>query len=230
MGRPRDGTRGALQLKYGAILADPPWYFKNFSAKGTGRAAISHYDVLSLEALKAVPVKDYAAKDCALFLWVTDPMLPDGIALMRSWGFTYKTVAFNWVKINKNGRDRTIADDPFFVGLGYWTRANPELCLLGTRGRPPRLAKDVRRLLVSERRQHSRKPVEIYERIERLVDGPYLELFAREKRNGWDAIGKQVAPDAPGKYRRRQPSKINSAQDVSTAVQHIYNSSFDAKT
>ena len=212
-------------MKYGAILADPPWYFKNYSAKGTGRAAISHYDVLSLDELKKFPVKDYAGKNCALFLWVTDPMLPEGIDLMRAWGFTYKTVAFNWVKLNKNGRKKTVEDNPFFTGLGYWTRANPELCLLGTRGKPPRQAKDVRRLLVTERQKHSSKPIEVYDRIERLVGGPYLELFAREKRVGWDALGNQIGKDAPGKYRRRQPSKITSTKDISGPVTDTYDRS-----
>ncbi|MGI9523168.1 MAG: hypothetical protein ACR2PG_16140 [Hyphomicrobiaceae bacterium] len=84
-------------------------------------------------------------------------MLPEGIDLMRTWAFSYKTVAFNWVKINKAGRQKTIEDNPFFVGLGFWTRANPELCLVGTCCRPPRLAKDVRLLLFSEHRQHRRQ-------------------------------------------------------------------------
>ncbi len=209
-------------MKYGAILADPPWYFRNYSAKGTGRAAISHYNVLTLDELKAFPAGNYAAKNCALFLWVTDPLLPEGIDVMRAWGFEYKTVAFNWVKINKCGGQKAVKDDPFFTGLGYWTRANPELCLLGTRGKPPRRAKDVRRLIVSERGPHSSKPVEIYDRIERLVDGPYLELFARQARNGWEAIGDQVGQDAPGKFRRRQPSRIKESTDINRAVVRTY--------
>lgn len=180
---------------------------------------------MSLSELKAFPVRDYADKDCALFLWVTDPMIPQGIELMQAWGFTYKTVAFNWVKLNKNGAQQPVEDGPFFVGLGYWTRANPELCLLGTRGKPPRQAKDVRRLIVSERQQHSRKPIEIYDRIQRLVEGPYLELFAREKHQGWNAIGDQIDESNSGKYRRRQPSKIKSSNDLSKAVTQTYKSS-----
>jgi N6-adenosine-specific RNA methylase IME4 len=210
-----------LTKNYGVIYADPPWYFKNYSARGTGRAAVSHYDVLSLEDLKALPVADHAAKDCALFLWAIDPMLPQAIDLMAAWGFTFKTVAFNWVKTNKGGTEKSVAEDPFFTGLGYWTRANPELCLLGTRGKPKRLAKDVRRLVVSERREHSRKPDEVHDRIERLVAGPYLELFAREKRDGWDAIGDQVE-DVPTKYSRRQRSRIRGQDDISCEVLATY--------
>ncbi|MEM6934109.1 MAG: MT-A70 family methyltransferase [Pseudomonadota bacterium] len=207
--------------RYGVIYADPPWYFKNYSAKGTGRAAISHYDVMSLEDLKSYDVRQYAAKDCALFLWATDPMLPQAISVMEAWGFTYKTVAFNWVKLNKRGAERKVEEDPFFTGLGYWTRANPELCLLGTRGHPRRQAKDVRRLLVSERREHSRKPEEVYGRIERLIDGPYLELFARQTHARWDAIGLEAGTD-PGKLDRRQPSSIADETDVSPRVTAHY--------
>lgn len=210
-----------MRKKYGAIYADPPWYFKNYSVRGTGRAAVSHYDVMSLDDLKALPVADYAAKDCALFLWAIDPMLPQALDLMSAWGFTFKTVAFNWVKTNKGGAGKTVGEDPFFTGLGYWTRANPELCLLGTRGKPKRLAKDVRRLVVSERREHSRKPDEVHDRIERLVAGPYLELFARENRAGWDAIGDQLG-EVSSKYRRRQGSRIFTVDDISDAVLSTY--------
>ena len=164
----------SLQRKYGAIYADPPWAFRNWSEKGTGRNAISHYDCMSFEDLKRLPVADMAADNCALFLWATDPLLPRAFELITAWGFTYKTVGFYWVKKNE-------ASDGFFTGLGYWTRANPEQCLLATRGKPARRAKDVRRLIVEPRREHSRKPDQVRERIERLVDGPYLELFSERR-------------------------------------------------
>ena len=118
-------------------------------------------------------------------MWATDPHLCLAVKLMEDWGFEYKTIGFYWVKQNKN-------NDNFFTGMGYWTRANPEMCLLGTRGNPKRLAKDVRKLVVSRRREHSRKPDEIRNRIERLLDGPYLEMFARSTKSGWDAWGNQV--------------------------------------
>jgi N6-adenosine-specific RNA methylase IME4 len=188
------------QIRYGAIYADPPWSFRNWSAKGTGRNAISHYDCLDFDKLAALPVGDLAAKDCVLFLWAIDPLLDKAIELIRAWGFVYKTVGFCWVKQNSRS-------DGFFTGLGYWTRANPEQCLLATRGKPRRHAKDVRRLVLEKRREHSRKPDCIREQIERLVAGPYLELFARETKPGWDCLGDQAALFEHGPVAtRRQPS------------------------
>ncbi len=200
--------RFSTQRKYSVIYADPPWSFRNWSAKGTGRNAVSHYDCLDFEALSALPIADMAADHCALFLWAVDPLLPRALDLMRRWGFEYKTVAFYWVKLNSAHRHN--AD--YFTGLGYWTRANPEQCLLATRGKPPRRAKDVRRLVVEKRREHSRKPDCVRERIERLVGGPYLELFGRETKPGWDCWGNQ-----PGLFNqgtvptRRQPSRLVDA-------------------
>src|SRR3954453_14671429 len=135
--------------KYGAIYADLPWHFRNWSAKGTGRNAVSHYDCMDFEAMMRLPVQEFAAEDCVLFLWAIDPLLPKALELIAAWGFEYKTVGFYWVKQNK-------ASKGFFTGLGYWTRANPEQCLLATRGKPGRVAKDVRRLVVVPRPEHSR--------------------------------------------------------------------------
>ena len=148
---------------------------------------------------------DFAAQDCALFLWVTDPLLPRAIELIQAWRFEYKTVGFYWVKLN--AKVKHSAD--YFTGLGYWTRANPEQCLLATRGKPMRRAKDVRRLVVESRREHSRKPECVRDHIERLVDGPYLELFARETKPGWDCLGNQVGLFDQGTVAtRRQPSRL----------------------
>lgn len=189
--------------KYGAIYADPPWLFRNWSAKGTGRNAVSHYDCLDPACLASLPVSDLAMQDCALFLWVTDPLLPRAIELIQAWGFEYKTVGFYWVKLNAKAKH----DADYFTGMGYWTRANPEQCLLATRGKPIRQAKDVRRLVVEGRREHSRKPDCVRERIERLVNGPYLELFARETKPGWDCWGNQAQLfDRGSVSTRRQPS------------------------
>jgi N6-adenosine-specific RNA methylase IME4 len=111
-----------------------------------------------------------------LFLWAVDPLLDRAMDLIRAWGFIHKTVGFYWVKLDRGG-----AEDPgFFIGLGYWTRANSEKCLLATRGKPRRRARDVQRLVVEPRGEHSRQPDSIWSRIESLVDDPYLELFARE--------------------------------------------------
>ena len=174
-----------LSQHYGVILADPPWTFATYSRKGKGRSAEAHYDCMSLMDIKARPVGDWAAPDCALFLWATDPSLPQALEVMAAWGFVYKTVAFTWAKTTKDGTG-------FPIGCGYWTRANPEQCLLATSGRPQRLSRAVPQLILAPRREHSRKPDEAYERIEALVPGPYLELFAREQRTGWDSWGSEV--------------------------------------
>lgn len=185
---------------YGVIYADPPWTFKTHSDKGKGRSAEAHYDCLSLPAIKRVALqldRGVCAEDCVLLMWVTDPFLQKGFEVIEAWGFQYKTVGFYWAKTN-GGMGQS--DAAFPMGTGYWTRANPEQCLLATRGHPKRLNADVRKLIVSPRREHSCKPDEAYERIERLCAGPYLELFARQRRPGWDAWGLE-ADTGPGERR-----------------------------
>jgi len=172
-------------MKFRVILADPPWTYKCWSKKGEGRTASSHYNTMSLEEIKSVPVDKIADKDCVLLLWGTWPNLIDAIEVIDAWGFTYKTVAFLWVKLNR----KSIG---LHTGLGYWTRANTEYCLLSTRGSPKRKAKDVGQVIMSEIGIHSAKPMEQYNRIERLLDGPYIELFARKRRNGWVSIGYDI--------------------------------------
>lgn len=173
--------------QYGVILSDPPWTWRPRSEKGDARSAQNHYPTMTLADIQALPVADIAAPDCALFLWVTDPLLREGIATMEAWGFEYKTVGFVWTKRNRDGSP--------FAGMGYWTRANPELCLLGTRGRPRRVDKSVRRWIDAPRREHSRKPDLARARIERLMglDVPRLEMFARQSESyGWDVWGNQT--------------------------------------
>jgi N6-adenosine-specific RNA methylase IME4 len=133
----------------------------------------------------ALPTAELVAPDCVLFLWAIDPMLPEALEVIKAWGFVYKTTAFTWIKPCKTKAG-------FRIGCGYWTRANPESCLLATRGHPKRLHRDVPQLVVAPIREHSRKPAEIHARIERLVGGPYLELFARERVPGWDAFGDEL--------------------------------------
>jgi len=171
--------------KYKVIYADPPWYFKSYSQKGQGRNATKHYQCLGLSDIVSLPVERIAEDNSTLLMWVTDPFLKKAFEVIEGWGFTYKTVAFTWVKMNKTNPD-------YFTGMGYWTRANPEMCLLATKGKPKRINKDVQQLVVSKRREHSRKPDQMYNRIERLVEGPYIELFARTKRPGWDSWGNQT--------------------------------------
>ncbi len=176
---------GLPRHHFGAILSDPPWSWNSWSKTNQDRAAFNYYDVMSLEDLKGLPVADLAADDCVLFLWAINSMLPQAIAVMGAWGFEYKTIAFTWAK-------RTPTDKAWHLGLGYWTRQNSEHCLLGTRGKPKRIARDLRELVIAPRREHSRKPDDVASGIERLVNGPYLELFARETRPGWTSWGHEV--------------------------------------
>ncbi len=189
---------------YSVIYADPPWNFATYSRKGRGRSAHAHYDCMSQAELEALPVADWAADDAALLMWITDPHLPRAFELIEAWGFTYKTVGFYWAKLNRSASADQFSEDDFFTGMGYWTRANAEQCLLATRGSPKRQGRDVRRLLVSPRREHSRKPDEAYGRIERLMDGPYLEMFARTTRPGWDSWGNQAGLFDAGEVATRR--------------------------
>jgi N6-adenosine-specific RNA methylase IME4 len=140
---------------------------------------------MSIRDIAALPVTEWCAKDCVLFLWTTDSMLRAACDIIDSWGFIYKTVAFTWAKSSLDGRK-------WPIGLGFWTRSNPEMCLLATRGKPKSRSRAVRQLIIAPRRAHSQKPEETYERIETLCAGPYLEMFARQRREGWDAWGTEV--------------------------------------
>lgn len=174
------------QKKYGIIYADPPWTYRVYSSKGSGRSAASHYPVMDLQEIMALPVGSLADKDCALFLWVTFPNLQESFEVIRSWGFTYKTVAFVWIKQNRRA-------DSLFWGMGYWTRANAELCILATRGAPKRRCAGVHQVILSHVEEHSRKPAETRERIVKLMgELPRIELFARQQTPGWDVWGNEV--------------------------------------
>lgn len=172
--------------KYNVILADPPWSFRSWSSKGMGRSAEQHYPTMRLEDIKALPVSDLAAGDCVLFLWATFPMLKEALEVIDTWGFTYKTVAFTWVKENRKSPG-------LFWGLGYWTRANAEVCLLATRGSPKRQSAAVHQVILSPVERHSKKPDEVQERIVTLMgDVSRVELFARQETPGWDVWGNEV--------------------------------------
>ena len=174
-----------INKQYGVIYADPPWSFKTYSEKGKARSPEKHYSVLGLSDIIRLPVNRIAKDNAVLLMWVIDPLLDQAFKVIDAWGFKYKTVGFTWAKTNKT-------KPGFFTGLGYWTRGNPEMCLLATRGRPKRLNKDVCQLIISQRKRHSEKPL-IHGDIERLAPGPYIELFARQKsRPGWDYWGNEV--------------------------------------
>lgn len=183
---------GLKYRHYKAALVDPPWKYIMYSKKGESRGPSRHYHCMNIDDITSLPMADLFAKDAVLLLWVPDAFLDQAIAIGRGWGFEYKTVGFYWVKETATGKDH--------MGQGYWTRKNPEQCLLFTTGRPPRRSKAVRALIRSVVREHSRKPDEAYERVPLLCDGPYLDLFSREPRPGWSSWGNEVdrfssAPD-----------------------------------
>lgn len=173
--------------KYEIIYADPPWTFKTYSAKGVQqKSAACHYRTMSKDDIQKLPVSDIAADDCVLFLWATYPNLEEALELIKAWGFVYKTVVFTWVKRNKKSFG-------WFWGLGYWTRANAEICLLATKGHPKRESRSVHSVIDAPVREHSRKPDEGREQIVQLCgDKPRIELFARQRADGWDAWGDEV--------------------------------------
>ena len=175
--------------KYSVIYADPPWAYRAWSKKGMGRSAESHYPTMSLEDIKALPVGELAEKDCALFMWITFPLLKEAWDVVEAWGFAYKSVAFVWVKQNKKAPS-------LFWGMGYWTRSNAELCIIATKGSPKRQSKSVHQIIMSPVEEHSKKPDEARDRIVALMgDVPRIELFARQKTEGWDVWGNE-APDS----------------------------------
>ena len=172
-----------MAKKYYIIYADPPW---RYNQKGVSGAAEKHYPTMSIEELCALPVAEISASDSVLFLWTTFPQLPSALQLIKAWGFSYKTVAFVWVKQNRR-------NDDLFTGMGYWTRANAEICILATKGHPKRVDAGVRQVILSHIEEHSKKPDEARERIVRLMgDLPRVELFARQSPEGWDVWGNEV--------------------------------------
>ena len=144
---------------------------------------------MSIDELCALPVETLAEKDCLLFLWATFPQLPEALRLIRAWGFTFKTVAFVWLKLNKKS-------STWFYGLGYWTRGNAEICLLAKRGKPKRRSAGVHQFIISPVEEHSKKPDVTRDKIIELAGNlPRVELFARQKTPGWDVWGNEVDSD-----------------------------------
>lgn len=168
--------------KYKVILCDPPWSYNDKALAGK-RGAGCKYEVQDLEWIKNLPVATIADDDCALFIWVTMPHLPIVWEVLKSWGFKYKSNAFTWIKKNKKA-------DSLFWGMGTGTRANAELCLLATKGKPKRVSAAVHSVVMSPIQKHSQKPDEVRKRIVDLYgDVPRIELFARDAANGFDRWG-----------------------------------------
>ncbi len=176
-----------VKNQYSIIYADPPWAYRVWNKKENGRTAESHYPTMTKEEIENLPIKEIASESAVLFLWVTYPCLEQGLELIKKWGFCYKTCAFSWIKLNKKSKTD-------FVGMGYYTRANNEICLIATRGKTlERKSRAVRQVVLTPIEEHSKKPDEVRKRIVELFgDLPRIELFAREEAEGWDCWGNQV--------------------------------------
>lgn len=168
--------------KYSIIYADPPWKYNNKL-----RTVETHYNTMCIDDIKLLPVQSICEDNCVLFLWVTFPLLQEGLDVIKSWGFEYKTVGFTWVKLNKR-------KSTYFVGVGSYTRSNTELCLLATKGKSlKRISHSVSQVVDTKIREHSRKPDVIRTNIVELFgDLPRIELFARQEFPGWDVWGNEV--------------------------------------
>ncbi|MBC7149021.1 MAG: hypothetical protein H5U22_06545 [Rhizobium sp.] len=165
--------------QFGAIVADPPWSFRTYANDNVAPARGEQpYPVMSLDDIKELPVASVAAPNALLFMWTVSHLQSAAFDVAAAWGFKPVSVAFVWDK----GR----------MGMGYWTRQEVEICHLFKRGSPRRLSKGVRSVIRAPRREHSRKPDEVYGRVESLVAGPYLELFARQAWPGWSAWGNEA--------------------------------------
>lgn len=176
-----------LREKYGSILIDPPWRFQN----RTGKMAPEHkrlrrYETMSFEDIAALPVGDLAAPRSHLYLWTPNALLPEALSTMKAWGFTYKTNIV-WYKVRKDG-------GPDGRGVGFYFRNVTELLLFGIKGRIRTLqpGRSQVNIIVTRKEEHSRKPDSIYSLVQSCSPGPYIELFARQRVDGWDQWGNEV--------------------------------------
>jgi len=172
--------------KYQIIYADPPWEYKE---SGSGKRVVSsHYVTMKIDDIKKLPIQNISDDKCILWLWVTFPRLEQGLEVIKSWGFQYYGLGFDWVKMSKNGKPSW--------GMGYYTRQNTEVCLIGVKKKLNRFSPLVRNELSvvhSERLAHSEKPNIFREKIVTIIgDVPRIELFARQKTKGWDVWGNEV--------------------------------------
>ena len=168
--------------KYKIIYADPPW---SYSGTLPQRAKVKHYEVMDTQKICDLPINSLSDDNCALFLWTSYYHLPDALRVIESWGFRYVTCAFCWIKLDKGGKA--------ILGMGQWTRSNSEICLFARKGDINRISNDVSQIIMSRRREHSRKPDEVRNKIVDLMgDIPRIELFARQRFQGWDVWGNEA--------------------------------------
>lgn len=186
---------GLPNKRYQIIYADPPWSYTDKCHAGK-RGAEYKYQCMSIDEIKTLPIQRVSDDNCVLFMWVTFPMIQEGLNTIKAWGFTYKTIGFNWVKRNKNALS-------WFWGMGNWTRSNSEICLIGVKGKPKRISAKVHSVVDTPIESHSKKPDEVRKRIVQLCgDVPRIELFARQKAEGWDCWGNEVSlPEKKQQYK-----------------------------
>lgn len=222
-------------MRFPVILCDPAWTYRDKAAAGNRGAAFKYKLMTAAEMATDLPVEDIAAPDCALFMWATYPMLGEALALGAAWGFTYKTVAFTWVKANRPFYDlieylrdgwspfelaalRRARKTDWFIGMGRWTRSNAEVCLLFTKGKPHRVDAGVNQIICAPALRHSAKPPETRVRILRLLGAlPAVELFARERCPGWTSLGydidgRDLRVSIPALAAQRTPAVPRGAQ------------------
>jgi len=184
-------------MRYSVIYADPPWPYNNPQDADPARGGKT-YATMTLGQIKQLPVQRIAAPDCALFLWATFPKLREAFEVIDAWGFKYITCAFTWVKLQPTGKvlqkdKHVLLHKGVYSGMGYWTNGNAELCLFAKQGHPQRVARNVKQIVLAPRGRHSAKPPEVRDRIVRLMgDVPRIELFARERVEGWSCWGDEV--------------------------------------
>ncbi|HEV8723592.1 MAG TPA: MT-A70 family methyltransferase [Candidatus Binatia bacterium] len=183
----------SVEGKFGAILADPPWQFQNRTGKmAPEHRRLARYGTLTLQDIISLPVSAFAGDVAHLYLWVPNALLPEGLEVMRAWGFSYKSNIV-WHKVRKDG-------GPDGRGVGFYFRNTTELVLFGVKGKNARTLDPGRKqvnIIRTMKREHSRKPDELYQVIEACSRGPFLELFARGTRKGWKAWGNQAIDYAP---------------------------------
>ncbi len=195
-----------IKGQFSTILADPPWQFQNRTGKmAPEHKRLSRYATLTLDDIKAIPVADVAAPASHLYLWVPNALLAEGLAVLQAWGFTYKSNIV-WHKVRKDG-------GPDGRGVGFYFRNVTELVLFGVRGSMRTLPPGRRQVnfLATQKREHSRKPDEFYNIVESCSPGPYLELFARHRREGWENWGNEV-PEAVGEHILTERKAVRTAQ------------------
>jgi N6-adenosine-specific RNA methylase IME4 len=209
-----DHLISSVRGRFGTILADPPWQFQNRTGKmAPEHKRLSRYSTMTLQEIMELPVHMFAGDRSHLYLWVPNALLPEGLQVMRAWGFEYKSNLV-WHKIRKDGNSDG-------RGVGFYFRNVTELILFGVRGKGVRTLGPGRsqvNLLATRKREHSRKPDELYTLVERCSWGPFLELFARTNRKGWTVWGNE-APEEHGKFGGKTYGLAYSGNSVSVPVE-----------